>query len=67
MRKSFDNIEYNKFPGQKHYVGYAPLSGVWRIKGTTGRYVAFCQSGRDPLGSFCADSLAECSSLLSFR
>ena len=65
MNQSFDNVEYRPFPGQSHRVGYAPLSGVWHIKGSAGHYYAVCQTRRAAgIGCFYAVSLQEVSDKL---
>lgn len=66
MNRSFPNIECRPFHGQAHRVGYAPLSGVWHIKGKSGAYYARCTTGRAVgLGAFCATTLAEVSTKLA--
>lgn len=67
MNRSYHNIEYRPFHGKRYRVGYAPLSGVWHINGTSGRYYCVCQTGRDVLGVFHASSLSEVSSMLACR
>jgi len=68
MRQSFDNIEYNKFPGHHYYVGYAPISGVWHITGDTGRYIVYCKTNRAAgIGCFTAATLADISRELRSR
>jgi hypothetical protein len=65
MRQSFDNIEFLRFPGHEYLVGYAPLSGVWHITGTSGAWYARCATTRAAgLGAFHANTLAEVSSQL---
>lgn len=62
MNQSFDNVEYLPFPGHKYRVGYATLSGVWHIHGSTGAYYARCTTGLAAgLGAFHAATLAEVS------
>lgn len=64
-RRSFPNIESCKFPGHNYYVGYAPLSGVWRISGKSGAWYARCTTERAAgLGAFWANTLAEVSARL---
>lgn len=68
MNKSFENIEFRPFPGKDYRVGYARLSGVWHIWGSTRTgYRARCQTGRDTLGIIFTDTLAEMSDNLMSR
>ena len=65
-RRSFPNIEYRRFPGHKHLVGYARVSGVWHIHGRSGSWYARCASNRSAgLGAFYASTLSEVSQRLN--
>lgn len=66
MARSFHNIE--KLPGKSHRTGYAPLSGVWHVTGSTGDYYARCRTDRAAgLGAFFARTLADVSRELESR
>jgi hypothetical protein len=70
MRKGYDNIEYCRFPGHKHLVGYATLSGVWHIYKCTDRtWYAICRAPFPVggIGAFYAADLAEVSNQLRSR
>lgn len=64
--KSYPNIEKSAF-SNRQYVGYAPISGVWHIKGKTGAWWAWCQTGRDKLGCVSTRTLQEMSDKLRVR
>lgn len=65
--KSYHNIEKSAFkPGT--YVGYARISGVWHIRGTSGNWYARCTTERaSGVGAFFARTLDEVSKELSSR
>ena len=62
--KTPHNIEARKFPGHDYRVGYDAHGYAWRIRGTTGGYIAR-PSRTDRYGCICADTLADMGSLLS--
>ena len=69
MNRSYDNIEYIPFPGKSYRVGYARLSGKWRIyrsgKGWYVRADDFTKAAG--FGAFCSSTLAEVSAELRVR